>query len=104
MNLKYLDRKDPAQAMGLILLVNTIFYTGKYYQYRYMSISPLIPEEVMIQMSRPYLVGAIVAIIALGITWTLYYHLKYRMVMVIGIITLIFNFINRNIIGESWSF
>lgn len=105
MNIKNINWRDVARIVGFILLfgmvANALEYWGqKYFYYA----SPLIPDWVMSQAAKPYLVGTIVFAIASICAWTGYYFAKYKLVVGIGALAVIFQYINLNIVGESWNF
>lgn len=58
----------------------------------------------MIQAAKPYLIGTMASIITTITAWTFYYFAKYKITVVVGVIALIFNYVNHNVIGESWNF
>lgn len=74
-----------------------------YYRYRYSNLT-VIPEWVMIQASRPFLVAMIASAIATLAAWTCVYFAKYKIAIVVGLLNFVFDYINFNIIGESWNF
>ena len=55
--------KDSAKAIGFILLIGFVFDVINYYQHRFLYVSPLIPEEVMMQSAKPYLVATVSSIV-----------------------------------------
>jgi len=104
MNLKDTTWKSAAKVVGLILLVSIIGNALKYYEYRHLNLSELIPEWVFIQAAKPYLVATIASLVATFTAWTFYYFSKYRATVIVGLLTFVFDYINFNIIGESWNF
>ena len=104
MNLKSINWKVLALVIGVVLLLSVITNALNYYETRHLNLSPIIPEWVMIQAAKPYLVGTIVSIIATITSWTFYYFSKYKITVLVGVMTFIFDYVNFNIIGESWNF
>jgi hypothetical protein len=104
MNFKNINWKDVAKVIGLILLASIIGNALKYFEYRHSNLSELIPEWVMIQAAKPYLVATIASTLATCTAWSLYYFSKYKTTVIIGLLTFIFEYVNFNVIGESWAF
>ena len=98
------DWKLMAKISGFIMLAGMLSSGLTYYQKRYLTFSPLIPESVWIQIAEPYLVATIAFTIASIAAWTLYYFSRYKLAVFIGAITIIFNYVNMNFILESWDF
>lgn len=104
MEIKHLNWKDSAKVIGFILVASIVSDAITYYQYRYSPLTAIIPESVMIQAAKPYLVGTIASIITTITAWTFYYFSKYKITVAVGVIGFLFNYVNYNIIGESWNF
>ena len=104
MNLKSINWKVLALVIGVILLLSIITNATNYYHYRHLNLSPIIPEWVMIQSAKPYLVATIASIVATITAWTFYYFSKFKITVGVGVAAFIFFYVNFYIIGESWAF
>ena len=104
MNFKNIDWKVFAKIVGILLVLSIFSNAVKYYEYRYFNLTAFIPEWVMIQAARPYLVGMIASTIATLTAWTFYYFSKYKITIGVGSLSFVFEYINLNFIGESWRF
>lgn len=103
MKLNQIRWKEVAMVLGLLLLCTCFSNFLSYYQKRYLFTSPLIPEWVLIMIAKPYLIsGVVLAICSLPVAG-LYYLKKYKISAIVSIVAFIFDFINLEIIGESWT-
>jgi hypothetical protein len=104
LDLKNIDWKVWAKIVGILLLFSIFGNSFKYYEYRYTLPASFIPEEVMIQISRPYLVAIITSTLSALVAWGFYFYGKPKITIVVGLLGFAFEYINFTFIGESWNF
>jgi hypothetical protein len=103
MNLnRIINWKILALVIGVLLVLNIIPNALSYYHFRYLSRSPMIPQGVMIQASKPYLVSTIASIIAAVASWMFYYYGKYKITLLVGLIAFIFEYANFQLFAGWW--
>lgn len=84
-----LSHKRYAKASLCSILILVLLCYVKILQTDYQILSPLIPQSVVLQINKPIVIGGLIASILSIIGLVLFFHEKYRLVILAAVVAIL---------------